>query len=368
MVRTAAIVLCFFAWMLPENLTCAAELPREARGFWIHGGLGVYPGDWDRTAKLLAENGVNMVFPYMARGALAHYASEVVPRSRSFEQYGDQLEQCCKACRKYGIQVHAWKMCWEVVGAPKEFQETLYHAGRKQQNFKGKTNSGWICPSHRDNRKLQLDTFLEIARKYPVDGLQLDVIRYCHDDRCYCDGCRRYFEEESGRKVVHWPDDCHSGSRKQEYNDWRCQQISWLVENVSREAREIRPDIKISAAVFPDYPECRRIVAQDWPAWIRAGYLDFVCPMDYTNSTEELTRRLTNQLALVDGRIPLYAGIGALSGESTLTPDQTIEQIRLARSHGAKGFVIFNLDKTTAKTMVPAVGDMLKAEAHNPND
>ena len=56
---------------------------------------------------------------------------------------------------------------------------------------------------------------------------------------------------------------------------------------VSREAKKIRPGLKISAAVFGSYPGCRESVAQDWPAWVKAGYLDFVCPMDYTTSDEE---------------------------------------------------------------------------------
>jgi len=79
-----------------------------------------------------------------------------------------------------------------------------------------------------------------------------------------------------------WPKECFSGARKAEYNDWRCRQITSLVAALSREARKIRPKAEDFRAVFGSYPDCRQSVAQDWPAWIKAGYLDFVCPMDYT--------------------------------------------------------------------------------------
>ena len=40
---------------------------------------------------------------------------------------------------------------------------------------------------------------LEVARKYPVDGLHFDYIRYPGRDKCYCDGCRERFEAEIAR-------------------------------------------------------------------------------------------------------------------------------------------------------------------------
>ena len=35
---------------------------------WNHSGTGAYPGDWERSAKLLAENGFNMILPNMLWG------------------------------------------------------------------------------------------------------------------------------------------------------------------------------------------------------------------------------------------------------------------------------------------------------------
>jgi uncharacterized lipoprotein YddW (UPF0748 family) len=305
----------------------------------------------------LAENGFNMIFPNMLWGGLAHYPSDVLPRSVTFRQHGDQIEQCCAAAKKYGIEVHVWKVNFNLATAPKDFVEKLRSQDRTQVSVKGEP-SDWLCPSNPENQKLELDSLLEVVRKYPVDGLHLDYIRYPGRDYCYCDGCRHRFEAATGRKVpdADWPKACFSGDRKDEYNDWRCRQITELVAGISRKAKKLRPGLKISAAVFGSYPGCRESVAQDWPKWISKGYLDFVCPMDYSADDTEFASLVRNQLKLIDGRVPLYVGIGATATGIHLTPDQVVGQIILARSLGAAGFSIFNLSPQTAAQILPAVG------------
>ena len=347
--------------LVEAYLAAAGSPPREGRAVWNHSGTGAFPDDpdsWNRSAKLLAENGFNMVFPNMLWGGLAHYPSDVLPRSVTFRRNGDQIEQCCAAAKKYGIEVHVWKVDFNLTTAPKEFVEKLRGEGRTQVSVKGEP-SDWLCPSNPDNQKLELESLLEVARKYPVDGLHLDYIRYPGSEYCYCDGCRRRFEAASGRKVLDkdWPKECFSGDRKDEYNDWRCRQITGLVTAVSREAKKIRPGLKISAAMFGSYPGCRESVAQDWPAWIKAGSLDFVCPMDYTADDTELAALVHSQMKLIGGRVPLYVGIGATATGIHLTPDRVVGQILLARSLGASGFSIFNFSPQTAATIVPAVGE-----------
>ena len=83
---------------------------REGRAVWNHSGTGAYPGDWDRSARLLAQNGFNMILPNMLWAGQAHYPSDVLPRSETFAKYGDQIEQCIAAARKYGLEVHVWKV------------------------------------------------------------------------------------------------------------------------------------------------------------------------------------------------------------------------------------------------------------------
>lgn len=338
--------------LLAEAYLRAQPSPKtEGRAIWNHSGTGAYPGDWERTARELQAAGFNMVLPNMLWGGVAHYASDVLPRSKTFEEHGDQIAQCVAACHRHGIEVHVWKVNWNLSRAPKEFVEKMQKAGRTQVTAAGKPHR-WLCPSHPENFKLELESMLEVARKYDVDGLHFDYIRYPGGQCCYCEGCRARFEADRKAKVAHWPKDCYSGPLKEEYRTWRCRQITRLVEAVRREVKRLKPEIKISAAVFGSYPACRESVGQDWAEWIKAGYLDFVCPMDYTQSDMAFENLVSSQLKLVGGRIPLYPGIGAWR----LPPDRTVGQIYHARRLGAAGFTIFNLSESAIQLHVPAIG------------
>jgi uncharacterized lipoprotein YddW (UPF0748 family) len=327
----------------------------EGRAFWNHSGTGAYPGDWERTAKELAAGRFNMVLPNMLWGGVAHYRSDVLPRSATFEKLGDQIAQCVAAAHKHGIEVHVWKVNYNLSTAPRSFVQEMRKAGRTQVSARGEPVD-WLCPSHPENLKLELESMLEVARKYDVDGLHFDYIRYPDGDSCYCDGCRKRFEAESGKKVTDWPAECYRGARREEYRTWRCQQITRLVEAVRREGKKLKPRLKVSAAVFGAYPACRESVGQDWVAWVKAGYLDFMCPMDYTESDLAFSALVSNQLKQTSGRIPMYPGIGATASRSALSPDRVVGQIHEARSAGAAGFTIFNLDRGTIGEIVPAVG------------
>jgi len=338
------------AFFVPAYVAAFPSPNREGRAFWNHSGTGAYPGDWERTARELAEAGFNMVLPNMLWAGRAHYPSNVLPRSETFAEYGDQIAQCVAACHKYGIEVHVWKVNHNLSGAPRQFVEKLRKEGRLQMTRSGNPHN-WLCPSHPANFRLEVESMLEVVQRYEVDGLHFDYIRYPNSQCCYCDGCRQRFEAELGRRVEHWPDDCYDGPLHEEYHNWRCKQITRLVEAVSREARKLRPGVKISAAVFGAYPECRKSVGQDWVLWIRAGYLDFVCPMDYTQDDARFEQLVRNQLKLVDGRIPVYPGIGAWR----LAPDRVLGQIHIARSLGAAGFTVFNLTEQAASELLPVV-------------
>lgn len=338
----------------------------EGRAVWNHSGTGAYEGDWERSAAELERAGFNMVLPNMLWGGAAHYASDVLPRSATFERCGDQIEQCVAAAHRHKLEVHVWKVNWNLgSAAPKAFVEKLRSAGRTIVTVHGEPMD-WLCPSHPENFRLELDSLLEVARKYAVDGLHFDYIRYPGPEGCYCDGCRERFEKESKKPVAKWPADCASGERKDEYRDWRCQQITRLVAAVRTETKKIRPGLKLSAAVFSAYPSCKEGVAQDWPQWVRAGYLDFICPMDYTESDAHFENLVENQLQLIEKRIPMYPGIGATASRVTLGADRVAGQVDLARRLGAAGFTVFNFQENTARTILPGLGLGVGARAATP--
>jgi uncharacterized lipoprotein YddW (UPF0748 family) len=349
-----------------KDLTTAfaiAHRPRagEFRAVWCHSAYGVEGMTWDAAAATLARNGFTAVVPNMLWGGSADYASDLLPVTDRSRKEGDQIEACLKACRKHGIEVHVWKVNWNLSTAPEAFVEKMRAEGRLQRTNGGQEER-WLCPSHPANFELERDSMLEVARKYAVEGIHFDYIRYPDNAKCYCDGCRERFTASqmirSDRPfpgIGEWPQDVlRGGPLHADYQEFRRRNITRLVKAVGDEARKIRRGIKVSAAVFPNWPACREEVGQDWGLWVREKYLDFVCPMDYTASNREFRTRVQVQREAVGGRIPLYPGIGASA--PGLDPVQVIEQACIAREEGTQGFIIFNYDPRTAKEHLPMMG------------
>jgi uncharacterized lipoprotein YddW (UPF0748 family) len=226
---------------------------------------------------------------------------------------------------------------------------------KRTQQSSGGVIEPWLCPSHPANQEMELESMLEIVRNYDVDGIHFDYIRYPDSDHCYCDGCRERFEAASNTKVENWPKDVlRDGSNYPAYQQFRRDNITRLVKAVSEGARKINPKTKISAAVFPDWPGCRESIGQDWGEWIKQGYLDFVCPMDYTESNSSFRTMVQVQREAVNGKIPLYPGVGASA--PGVSAAQVIDQVNITREEKANGFIIFNYDTRTAVDQIPMLG------------
>ena len=321
----------------------------EFRAAWAHSPFGVSGWEWDRAISHLKKSGFNAIFANMLRAGITYYPSGLLPESQESKQAGDQIARCVEAAKKYGVQLHIWKVNWYLSRAPEEFLVKMRKEGRLQKDKQGK-EVAWLCPSDKRNQDLERESMLEVVKKYNVDGIHFDYIRYPDQNSCYCSGCKKRFEESKKVKINKWPEEVVNGKYKDDFIQWRCDQITNLVKSVSQEARKIKPEIKISAAVFKDYPASRVTVGQDWKAWIEAGYLDFVCPMNYTIDDDQFRNIVMAQSEAINKRVPLYPGIGASA--PGLPPAQVAMQIYITRDLGLDGFVIFNYDLQLAEQVL----------------
>ncbi|MDP2990975.1 MAG: family 10 glycosylhydrolase, partial [Kiritimatiellota bacterium] len=333
---------------------------KEFRGVWDHTGMGLYPGNWSKTARILADAGMHAVFVNVLWAGLAHYDSQVVPQSEAVSRYGDQLKQCVAAAHANRLEVHVWKICWNLSNAPESFVAAMRKAGRLQVTDTGKELE-WLCPSHPDNVALELKAVSEVLNRYPVDGIHLDYVRYPDDNACFCTGCRRRFGQQLGEIPTSkgvgtdWPKSAQSGALHGKYNAWRSEQITAFVRAVHDLARKSGVNIRVSAAVYPEYPGCINSIGQDWGRWLKEDLVDFVCPMDYTVNNGAFRNLVRRQLALANAGGRVFPGLGVTAMESQLTPDQVIEQIRQTREAGAGGFVLFDLNRTLEHDVLPAL-------------
>ena len=323
----------------------------ELRGAWIHSAYGIKGWNWDETVRVLAENGFNAIFPNMSWACVADYKSDVLPVHPDVETFGDQIEACLAACRKYGVELHVWHVCWNMGHrTPADIVKWMQEEKRTQLSVDG-TASRFLAPHLEENFKMEKEALLEIVRKYDVDGIHFDYIRY-PDSKCdFSPGARAAFEKNLGSTVEKWPDDCRPGGKHYAaYNLWRQNNISRLVEVVSKEAHAAKPSIKVSAAVYGEWEGAKEWVAQDAALWVKSGWLDFICPMNYSANSADFRDWLSRQLEITAPILPIYAGIGAYM---TATPVDVAEQIRIARTIGADGFVCFSLTEAFAKETLP---------------
>jgi uncharacterized lipoprotein YddW (UPF0748 family) len=327
----------------------------EFRGVWNHSGMGLCPGDWNATGRTLAEAGITAVFPNLAWAGTAHYTNRYVPESFISDKYGDQLKQSAAAARRYGLELHVWKVCWNLGQAPDSLVQQLRQAGRLQKTDAGKTLE-WLCPSHPANIAQELNMISEMITRAEVNGIHLDYVRYPNSHACFCAGCRQRFEKWRGRSVSDWPADVKSGELKAGFSAWRTAQLTDFIRSARNLIRRRNPRIKLSAAVYPNYPECAGNLGQDWGVWLKEGLVDFVCPMDYTEEIAVFNAMTHRQLILPQARGRVFPGIGVTAMESRLAPDQVIEQILRTRAAGTGGFMLFDLTPSLARDVLPILG------------
>ena len=338
---------------------CMAQAPREGerRFAWCHDPFGVTGMDWDQSVGILADNGFTDIIVNMCWAGTAYYDSTVLPVASEATTRGDQIKQCLAACRAHGIKMHVWRVCWNLGWtAPKDFILKMKHDNRLQVDLDGNAKDSWLCPSDPDNQKLEIAAMTEIAGKYAVDGIHFDYIRYPSSTSCFCQGCRKRFEAFVQKKIRRWPQDVRADSSLwKRWLDFRRANINSVVAAASQNARAVRPGIAVSAAVFSNWPTDRDDVGQDWKFWCEAGYVDFICPMDYTSSERDFQTIVERQLAWA-GKTPCYPGIGLSMWQQPDRISRLVEQVNITRRLGTGGFTIFNFNVSEARDILPLCG------------
>lgn len=326
----------------------------EFRAFWCHSAFGVTGLEWDEAVRRLAANGFTAILPNMSWGGLAYYDSKVLPVAPQIAERGDQIAKCLAAGKKHGVEVHVWKVNWNLGWeAPKAFVEKMRREHRLQTGLAGEEKP-WLCPSNPENRKLEIDSMVEIARNYDVAGIHFDYIRYPDANQCYCSGCKERFEQAVGEKIPDLPKAvADGGPLRQKWLDWRRGNITAVVKGVSEQVRVIKPKLKISAAVFNNWVSARDQEGQDWKLWCEKGYVDFVCPMDYTPNDGRFENMIRKQVQWAD-KTPCYPGIGVSVWRGGV--NRVVEQVTITRRCKTGGFVIFEYGVQESKELLPLLG------------
>ncbi|NUQ00397.1 MAG: family 10 glycosylhydrolase [Armatimonadetes bacterium] len=133
------------------------------------------------------------------------------------------------------------------------------------------------------------------------------------------------------------------------WDQWRKDQVTALVALVSQRLKAEQPDTMLTCAVFQSTGSASYVL-QDWPRWVREKLVDYVIPMSYTRTAQELDSRFADWRTVDPTLARIVPSIGlTLTLREGVTPEghaaKVAEQIEVCRAQKAPGFVIFRLEQ-----------------------
>ncbi len=340
------IVLYLIASTSPPIAT-ESEMEIEGRGVWVDmGSLGFGPEDIKKIIDKLADNNFNMLFVHTIHNGQTIYPSRITAQAYQFIGW-DPLEVIIEEAHKRGMEVHSWcEVFYQGGGISSALRENPEWALKNRYGF-NITPSGmhWLSPAIPEVRNYLVSLFEELVRSYDIDGLHLDYVRYPFEVPLpfgYEEASRGRYKSLTGLDPIDFypqrtPEDW---AHWWEWSLWREDQVTALVKQISLETKRIKPDLLLSAAVFPDYHynKYTQFTLQEWKEWVDKGYLDFICPMAYRRNIIKVGEAIKEDLEIAKGKVLVYAGLGV---HLIPYPSELNDQIDLVRESGAAGVVLF---------------------------
>lgn len=210
--------------------------------------------------------------------------------------------------------------------------------------------SYFLDPANPNVQTFLLALMDELLNRYPVDGLQLDYIRYPASfppDRYsylattwgYTPVARQGFEATYGTDPARLTP--QNLELWEAWATYKAEQINSFVRLVHQrvvQARAKNPRLQLSAAVFPDSAAALANKHQQWGLWGQEGLVDFLAPMNLSGATALITQH-TREMTQVAG-VPVVAGI--FGPFNQMSAESTLEQLEAAKAGGAVGYSLFD--------------------------
>lgn len=270
------------------------------------------------------------------------------------EEFGsfDVLAAYIEECHKRGMELHAWMTVFHDGYSTNEngLYKTRPELFLKNQNGNvvpdaPGDNNIFLDPSNPETVKLLLELFEYFIKKYDVDALQLDYIRYpdygYYDDWGYFSAASDKFTAKHGFAPGFDPD----ADWWEDWCDIRAGYVTDFVGKVRELVDRVRPSLLLSADAAMDSSTAPYRMYQDVLTWIRNGWLDIVHPMTYGLGAPEAYCEPYIEAAA--GKCAVVPGIGAFEGE--LDSYECYLQLFIVNHYGCYGAAIFEGNAFTAK-------------------
>lgn len=367
MVKKMVLAAAALLTLLPA-FDAAAQRPAraEARALWVT------RFDYDsgpkiaRIMEVAAAANFNIIYFQVRASSDAFYRSSIEPcatllcgKLGGTPKY-DPLEVAVREGRKRGLQVHAYlnaltgraagiegqcrPMPEPDPGNPRHILLTnpewvMSDKWGKRLPCPNSEEYVWVSPSFPGVRTQLARVAADIVRRYDVDGIHLDRIRYPGNAWSWDPASRAGFGKNPDAHPAEW-------------KAYRTGLVNMMVKETHDSITAVKPGVVYSAAVWGIYFDKwpwktlagSTDLMQDYRAWAREGYMDILVPMTYSRIKEPCARidwgcMLDEQMKGSEretGR-HMYVGIDASKG-----PREVVNQIRMARERGATGMAVFS--------------------------
>lgn len=337
-----------FAQAMPVRLV-------ESRSIWLDRGTIVSCQNAMGMAALfskLKKAGINVVYFETNNAGFTMFPSKVSTQNPQTTSW-NPLACAISEAHKRGMELHAWFWTFNVgntfhnpiitqepdypgpVLSTRDFAWAL--SSQSGSFVPPKQHEFWIDPSCADGRKFIKDLITEVVNNFDVDGIQLDYIRYPFNGKGgemgYDFMGRINFERDT-----HLCLDRLDEKTRKAWINWKANQVSSLVQDVSRTMRAIKPNLKISAAVYA-MPRDQRmnLIQQDWELWVANGWVDTLNPMTYVVKGFDLQKMAGYVKTSIDSKAMVLPGLFI----KDLDTAGFVEQLDISRNLGALGNTMF---------------------------
>lgn len=136
-----------------------------------------------------------------------------------------------------------------------------------------------LNPCWPEPRKHVVSVCSDIVRRYPVDGLHLDYIRFPNEHPV--ENGQGYPQDERTLDLFKQDTGLHPRDVPEVWDQWRCDCVTALLRDIRRAAKSLRPQLVLTAAVGVERHEALNKF-QDVDTWWRERLVDALVPMNYT--------------------------------------------------------------------------------------
>lgn len=248
------------------------ESVRESRAIFDEGLNWASKDSAEVVCERIARAGFNVFMPCVWHGRGTIWPSKIAPWDRDATQVPgfDPLGHLIEVARRFDLEVHPW---FTVVRRDREFFQEFYDSGTPSESF----------DVHREGfRDFIVSLILEVVRRYPVHGVNLDYIRA--GGICLSASCAADYHAQTGRNLlVDRAKLLLPGGGAQELSTWQDRAVEDIVRRVSEGARPINSRIVISVDAVPGHP-IDLTQGRNSTKWANEGLVDVIYMMHYESN------------------------------------------------------------------------------------